>query len=183
MSDWCILRMAGRSTLALATGLTEAGYEVWTPIEIERLRASRRRKAIVERPSPIMPTYVFARSIHIAQLFALASDPTRSLPGFSVFRYRDRIPLIADAELQALRRREERARIRILKSKKTDPFERGEIVKAPDGAFAGMSGVVELSDGKHTLVMFNGRFGVKIDTFLLRENEIGTNRPDLGTAA
>lgn len=182
MSDWCILRMAGRSTLRLADGLASAGFEVWTPVETIRRRVPRKND-VQAIPAPIMPTFIFARAAQLPGLFACAADPMSPLPSFSVFRYRDRIPLVCDGELQALRRREDRLRREVLKAGKAMPYRRGDTVKAPDGAFAGMSGVVEMSDGKHTLVMFNGRFGVKIDTFLLRENEIGTNRPIMGAAA
>ncbi|TXI87778.1 MAG: hypothetical protein E6Q40_04595 [Cupriavidus sp.] len=183
MTDWCILRTSGRSTLTLYAGLVEAGYDVWTPVETIARRIPRKNET-QHKPMPIMPTYIFARSAHVPALFALIADPRRSLPDFSVLRYRERIPLIADNELQALRRREERSRRSRQRGKKIDPYRRGEMVKAPDGAFGGMSGVVINSDGKTTWVNFGGLFvRAKIDTFLLRENEIGTNRPIMGTAA
>lgn len=182
MTDWCILRTAARSTLRLADGLSASDYEAWTPVEVIRRRVPRKNDAQAI-PAPIMPTFVFARASQMPGLFALAADPMTALPSFSVFRYRDRIPLVCDSELRALRAREDRSRREVLKAGKAAPYRHGDMVRAPDGAFAGMSGIVEMSDGKHTLVMFGGRFGVKIDTFLLRENEIGTDRPIMGTAA
>jgi hypothetical protein len=41
-----------------------------------------------------------------------------------------------------------------------------------EGGFAGMTGIVQESDGRYTLVGFGGSLSVKIDTFLLQPNAI-----------
>ncbi|OHT19923.1 MULTISPECIES: transcription termination/antitermination protein NusG [Edaphosphingomonas] len=167
MGDWCILRMKGQSTLPVFRALAEAGYDVWTPIQIQSRRVPR-SKSRVERPVPIMPTYVFARAARIRDLFEVSQTV-----GFSVFHHRDRVPLIADREIEGLRTAEERAKPRDRKR----VFRVGERVRVPEGAFAGLEGIVEQSDGRHTLVCFGGRLSINVDSFLLRSSELGSGYP------
>lgn len=177
MSDWCILRTKARNTLSLAASLAEAGLTAWTPAQILSSRAPRSKERI-ETTVPLMPTYVFATSDHLAELAELAEARSKPHVDFSVFRYLGRVPVLADASLNALRVAEARERPR--KQQKT--FKQGEIVRIEEGGFAGMSGVVEEGDGRYTLVMF-GRIGVKIATFLLFPDEAHNQEPYQGNAA
>ena len=162
-TQWCILRMSGGSTLPVAQSLAEAGFDVWTPVEVQQSRKPR-SKVKVERRVPIMPTYVFARAARLADLIAIAKAPTSPHPQFSVFHYAGRIPLIADRSLEPLRAAE-RDKTRV---KDMPVFTKGERVKLTEGGFAGMSGVVELSKGKFTLVAFPGfQVPIRISSLLL----------------
>lgn len=155
MTDqWCILRMAGPRTLAVAESLTEAGFEVWTPVGGSSKRP--RTKARKEIQVPVMPTYVFARDRHLIDLMLESSNPSTRHPSFSIFRWDGRIPLIADASLEYLRRGEERYLRRMKEGKPMRSFSDGETVKITNGGFAGMSGVVEQSNGKYCVVCFPG---------------------------
>lgn len=190
MTDWVILRTAGRSTLPLAKSLAGAGYEVWTPIE--RLTKRRpRTRACDELRVPMTPTYVFARARHIYELIALAANPGRNHDGFSVFRNDIGVPLIADRSLDGLRAHEETAERRqqeIARRRqgklKGDSYAIGETVRIPDGSFAGMDGMVEDSDPRNTMVLFGGSLRLKISTFILRQNGVrDSDSPLLGAAA
>lgn len=181
MSDWCILRTAGRLTLRLANSLAKTGFDVWTPVETRTLRVPRAnvRRSIV---LPIMPSYVFARSAHLVDLIELASAPAKPGHGdFSVMHHHDTIPLIRDAELQGLRGIEARRNPR----QKAPKFPRGITVrvKIEGGSFAGMHGRVEQSDGANTLVCFSGRLTVKIPTSLLQSDQLSVRVSQVGTAA
>lgn len=165
MSDWCILRTSGRNTLGLAESLSNAGFDSWTPQEVLVRRATR-AKTRVERPMPIMPTFVFARARDVSDLIRLAATPRKKQPDFSVFHYQGRIPLVSDRAIEPLRTAELRA---VPKARKR-MFQPGQAVHLPEGAFTGLSGIVEESNGKFTLVCF-GRTRVKIDTFLLRPDD------------
>jgi transcription antitermination factor NusG len=160
---WCILRTGGSKTLSLADALKQSGYEVWTPRETIRKRLPR-RKAKAEHTAPIMPTFVFAHAKHLSDLAALAQSWKNPHPDFSVQRYNDRYPLIADDELRPLRMAERKGTP--LEHIKT--FDPGEQIRLTEGGFAGMSGIVQTSDGKHTMVCFPGfNVPIKISTLLL----------------
>lgn len=165
MSDWCILRCSGRNTLPLAESLGKAGFEVWTPSAIQRLPRKR-----AERPAPLLPSYVFARSGALEQLLELSTPdgPLNQHPSFRVFHYLDRIPVIADRDLDALRQSEARRVKRRQYAHRA--YSRGDVVQINEGAFAGMSGIVQRSNGKYALVMF-GRVPVNVATFLLHPGE------------
>lgn len=160
--QWCVLRVAGRSTLALAASLGRAGYEVWTPTETRTVRVPR---ANVRRTVtlPLMPSYVFAKATRLLDLFQLADEP---LPHarFSVWHDQNRIPLIADRHLANLRRLEAK---RTPRKKAERSFAPGAEVKVGAGAFGGMIGRVERSDTGQTLVCFSDKFVVKLATSLL----------------
>lgn len=181
MTSWIILRCSGRSTLPLARSLQADGYDVWTPSEMKRNRRPRKNAGEPE-PAPIMPTFVFARSVHVVDLLELAEMPVKPRRGkglhepahddFSVFHFNDRIPLVRDAALAPLRREEELANIRQrreLAKGKSDPFEEGQVIRIPEGAFSGLSGHVVESNGKFTLLCF-GRMEVEFSTFILRSD-------------
>jgi hypothetical protein len=171
MDDWCILRMAAGSTLSVAKGLADAGYDVWTPVEQQqkRVRASRTR---VKVDMPMMPSFVFARDDRLADLLALSKSPgltyqswdaeqrkmvTRGIPFFRVFRYLDAYPRIADRHLDPLRQAEQRRQPRE-KARRLMP---GTKVRFPYAGFDGLVGRVEESKGRYALVCFPG-FSVPI---------------------
>ena len=167
MSDWVILRTSGRHTLPLAESLTKGGFETWTPMFHVRKRRPR-TNARIEQPAPLLPTYVFARATGLQDLIELADAPSKPHPDFSIFHYLDRIPLIADMELQSLRYSERRRQPK----PKAQEYHPGDPVQAVDGAWAGMSGVVERRKGKFAMVLFPmSRMSVKIATFLLLPSE------------
>lgn len=164
--------MAGPRTLAVAESLAEAGFEVWTPIGGSSKRP--RTKARKDIQVPVMPTYVFARDRHLIDLMLESANPSTRHPSFSIFRWDGRIPLIADASLEYLRRGEERYLRRLKEGKPMRSFADGETVKITNGGFAGMSGVVEQSNGKYCVVCFPG-FSTPIRVskmILLSEEEI-----------
>lgn len=164
MTGWVILRTAGRHTMRLASSLTADGYEAWTPIETKTVRVPR---ANVRREVrlPIMPSYVFARADRLVDLLQL--KPPAHVE-FSVMRYAERIPTVADADLQALRTLEAK---RTPRRKAERTFAPGSAVKikGESGSFGGMVGKVEKSDRMHTVVLFADKLPVRIPTTLLAE--------------
>lgn len=184
---WCILRTASRSTVALLDDLEGAGFDVWTPTEVIKARAGRARESI-ERCIPMMPSFIFAAENDAANLLRLSADPTRRNVDFTVFHYRERVPLIADRDLGTLRDMEEVARARREQQLEQDrrqaaaasekarraalrngarPIPVGSEVQMPSGAFSGMAGIVIESSRGVTTVSLGGLHPVKIDTFLL----------------
>lgn len=180
-TDWCILRTSGGRTLNLARSLAEAGFDVWTPQETLSRRVPR-KKTVVDREVAILPTFVFARAVHIPELAAALALPVNPHPSFSIFRYMGDIPLLADREMKNLRAVEDAARLRELK-KTRNVVPVGTTVTMTEGAFAGLSGVVKKSDGKFALVAFGGAFEVNIASFLIRTDGVQQASPSSGTAA
>src|SRR4051812_17798890 len=99
---WCILRTAASSTLPLAEALNEDGFEVWTPTQT-MVRRRPRSKQVREVTVPMMPTFLFAPAQQLSALMDIILSPVSPYAGFSIFRYLDRIPLIADMSLNPLR--------------------------------------------------------------------------------
>lgn len=176
--DWCILRTNGGLTLQLARSLGEAGYEAWTPVEVQRRRA---RKTLKIEPVELalIPTFVFARAEHLVALIALARSPslnyrvwdsekrrmvTKGHPHFSVFRFAGEYQLVPDRALAALRLAERRTAPKTT----SQPFRPGDRVKLTEGGFAGLSGVVESIDRTFAMVVFPGfNIAVKIGAWML----------------
>ncbi len=183
---WCILRTSGSSTMPLARGLREAGYDAWTPIEIQNRRRGHSRDRI-DREAAIMPSYVFADAARLAELLALSKRPAQcyrrwdkakaefvihGIPYFSVFRYDDRFPVIADGSLEPLRVIERRTAPKAI----APVFSQGDRVKLVEGGFAGMSGVVETSKGEYSLVCFpNFPIPIKIASLLLLQDMVSSD--------
>lgn len=181
--DWIILRTSSNKTLPLSKSLAADGYRAWTPIETVTIpipRSSARR----EGQRAIMPSYVFVGREHLFDLLRLAALPEKPRRGdgcklpahaeFRIMRYADRIPVIADRHLAALRRLEAK---RTPVGKAVKPYSIGAIVRAHDdvasGSFRGMVGRVEQSDCGTTMVWFGPFFtDVKIPTSLLSEDEL-----------
>lgn len=184
---WCILRTSGRKTLALARTLAADGFDVWTPTTTHHVtvpRINARRDVIL----PMMPSFVFARADRLLDLIELANSvPMRRGPArrqsahddFTVFHYRDRIPLVLDSDLEPLRTSERKA----VPPSKWQQFKKGEKVRVPEGAFEGMAGVVEGTRGKFTLVCFGTGKAVKISTFILLPDAVRDGHPSEGMAA
>jgi len=178
---WCILRTSPGRTLSLADSLAGAGFEVWTPRQMT-VRKRPRSTIRIEREMPIAPTFIFAKSSHLSELAALRSRPVNPHPPFSIFRHAGRIPLIADAEVEGLRREEERLHVRSRRSKRR-AYVLGQRVRLTEGAFAGMSGVVERATGKYVLVAFGGNFEMEIGSWLLSPDEVQHEPSHIGAAA
>jgi hypothetical protein len=109
VSRWIILRTSGPQTLPLMRSLCDAGLEAWTPARTIRkvVRKGTRTEQRIEIDVPILPTFVFAREQDLpafAELIAML--PYGAHPAFSIFRYRGRIPLVAESEVAGLRAEE-----------------------------------------------------------------------------
>lgn len=188
LGSWCILRMASADTLRVAKSLSDAGLEVWTPVE-RRLSRLPRRKARVDRECALMPSYGFGRVEHIDELLRAAMMPNRQHPAFSVFHHRGGIPLIAESELSALRDEEGR-RGRVFdrlrrRGQRGAVFDPGAAVKITEGGFAGLSGIVEGAQGQYTLVSFEGfHKPIKVSSLLLlSDSDMSGVMPAMGKAA
>ena len=178
---WIILTCVGRSTLRLASSLGEDGFEVWAPsmtlrIDVPRMNAKR------TVTTAILPGFVFAGATHLHELLEIERMPVKPRRGvglaepahadFSLFRHLDRIRLVADVDLEPLRRIERR-RQRPTKADRT--FEAGRGVKATSGIYAGLPGIVRRSNDRITIVCLGGLLDrVEIPTSILADNEIIT---------
>lgn len=213
MSDWCILRTAGRSTLPLAQSLGADGYDVWTPVETTTRRVPRMNAKRTIR-LPIMAGFVFARARHLVDLMQLADMNGRNLvrkaamhtprnlkigdvehfspaelslilaakahAHFSVLRDSERIHLVAERHLDALR---------ILEAKRTPikraeySFPRNRSVRVKGGIFGGMVGAVVRSTPTTTLILFDGAHKVEIPTSHLELDAVEESQPPMLRAA
>jgi hypothetical protein len=150
VSEWIILRTKARHTLPLAESLGKAGFEAWTPAKVEQRRVMRSRTRVEVR-APLLPNIVFARSTHVWELSSIANSERTQHPGFSLLHHLDRIPVIADSELNPLRWEEDRERLkedreRLKETRKERrTFNRGQAVSTRAAGFEGMSGIVEKS--------------------------------------
>lgn len=164
---WCILRCAGRHTLPLAASLAADGFEAWAPARACKVRKPRWQ---VHRDVrlPLMAGFVFAGARRLPDLLELAATPSAHRD-FSVFHYLDRIPLVADRDLEPLRELETAAPT---PAELANIFRPGERVLVTGGIFGGMGGIVERSDGTYTLVRFGTRMRVKINTFILQPTSV-----------
>lgn len=168
IEGWCVLRTRGVSTMRLAASLTDSGIAAWTPIGSTTKRKGRARDR-VDSPTPIMPTFVFARSSHIGELQRLRGLLVSPHPAFSIFRHLNRVPIISDRDICSLKDAEEQSALNQRKKQRT-VVPVGSQVNISEGAFAGMSGVVEQSDGKSAIVAFGGNFKVTIAAWLLPQD-------------
>jgi transcription antitermination factor NusG len=184
--SWFILRCAGRSTLLLAKTLAEDGFDSWTPAVTQRIRVPR-KNVNREITLPLLPSFIFVRAPHLHDLLHLAGmeeKPRRgSGPGhrdFSVFHFLDGIPMISDASLDPLRRKERE----IVPKKDAPRFGKGKRVRVNSGAFEGLFGKVERCKAGYALVIFDDwRRPVNIPTFLLVENKANNAARGLDEAA
>jgi hypothetical protein len=183
-NKWCILRTAAPRTLLLARSLADAGFNVWTPEKIEKRQGrGRDRRKVEERALAITPTFVFARGDRAMELVYASRAPVSPHPPFSVLRHRGSVPLIRDASLFPLRGEEERQRRRYLKTTRK-VIAPGSRIVMTEGAFAGMTGVVESSSGKAARINFGGGFAVSIASYILTEDVVqSANRLGVSLAA
>lgn len=161
-SRWCVLRMAAPRTLKVVTSLRDAGIEIWTPVVERQRRAPRsKKKAEGTVEHPIAPTIAFARAIHIAELRAIRRDPSSPHPAFSLLQHRGSVVEINDSDLTGLRLAQEREQRKAgsVRKDRAQPLDVGSAVMMEEGAFAGMSGIVESSDGRRTFLNFGGLLG------------------------
>jgi hypothetical protein len=161
---WCILRTAGRHTLALAQSLAEDGFEVWTPIETRIVRVPR-MNARREVRLALLPTYIFARAEHVVDLLQLAAMPVKPRRGaglrlpahasFSLLHGHEGIPLVKDRHLVAMRDLEAR---RTPRKRAAYAFPRNREVRVREGICGGMVGtVIRSTEAKTSLYFANGR--------------------------
>lgn len=118
-AHWCILRTGGPRTLRLVESLDEDGIEAWTPRRTYRrpVPGAKPRsdgvRPMQELEGPILPTFVFARAVHLGAIEALEREQANPHvasphPPFSLLRYCGAIPLIGDREIVGLREEESR---------------------------------------------------------------------------
>lgn len=160
LGSWCILRMNSGDTLRVVEALMEQGLSVWTPVDwcVGRMPRTRAR---YDKAIPVLPGYAFGDVGHIDELVRLAGLRRRDFPKFRFLeseRGAELTPLIADSELDWLRAEDARLRAVFDRHKrkeaeaKAPKLEAGTPVKMTDGAYAGLSGVVEGSCGQDSMV-------------------------------
>jgi hypothetical protein len=158
---WVILRTAGRTTIGLAESLAKDGFEVWTPAETKTVRVGRVRRRVEIRQA-IMPTYVFARERHLVDLLELAKGSQHAR--FHVLHAFNRIPMVADVHLTALRRIEAK---RTPVKRALYAFPRNARTRVHGGLFSGHVGVVVRSTPARTMIQITGGYVTEIPTSLL----------------
>jgi transcription antitermination factor NusG len=178
-TSWCILRMAGQRTLAVAESLAEAGIEVWTPVETKRHQLRAGKSGSVTTTQPIMPTFVFARSRHQVELAAIARAPISPHPRFSLFHHMDRIVTVKDREMERLRDAERRA----VPKPQRPTLPVGTKVRPEQGPYTGLAGEVVSSKNGFCLVFFGGWMTVEIETFQLTPLGVDDAKPPIGNPA
>lgn len=189
MTDWCILRTNKRHTLKLAESLAKDGYEAWTPAETKSVRVPRanaRRQVRV----PILPGFVFARAEHLIDLIQLAAMPVKPRRGeglrdpahadFRVMRCFGKIPTIEDCDLASLRRLEEK---RTPRKRAAYSFPQNAAARVKEGVYGGLTGIVDRSNPKETVLRFDAGWPVHIPTSLLEIDEAYLEIAQKGTAA
>lgn len=203
--SWCILRTSSSQTLNLAASLTDAGYEVWAPTELREKRIGKARK-VTEQSFAIMPSFVFARMKHLADLLLLSHSPTlnyrvwdseqrrmvvKGHPAFSVFRSNGQVRPQTDASLTDLRTLEaslqkaaERRREQAKQKGPTPRFKAGQVVKVDGGGFEGLRlTVAEANEGKVVkLIHPDWMWTVEISAWKLRDVQLSQASPEQGTA-
>ncbi|MEN2747098.1 hypothetical protein [Sphingomonas sp. T9W2] len=176
---WCILRTGGARTLPLATALTAAGFDAWTPTKMVKRRVCRTRKAKEAQPAAIMPTFVFVRARHLPDLLRILCLPSNPYPSFSLFRYLGDVVRVRDSEVERLRVVERRA----LPRAQRRTYQPGAAVRLAEGPYAGMPGVVQSSNGRRTMIAFGGWMTIEIETSTLPPDAVEQMQPTTGAAA
>ncbi len=167
--NWIILRTAGARTLPLWRSLAEAGFDAWTPREtVTRRRPRSREERTTERA--ILPTFVFVAADRLGDVLGALRAPINPHPGFSLVTHAGRVPVIAEGDIAGLRSAEaEAVRVaeRRLRKAHRQAFGIGQAVAVRDGAWTGLTGIVEGGDDRFARVVFGAGLSVKISTFLL----------------
>lgn len=175
LGSWCILRMASCDTLSLQETLSEAGFDVWTPTEkvlldaeakarwLDRLKRLKRKGAdkATDPSRAILPTFVFAAAHHADALIRITMNPTHEHRRFTLFRYMDGLPLVADAALNPLReleaKRDQSFQDRKRRGRKPPVIPVDTQIAMPVGyGFDGLVGVVVRQRGKSTFLEVEG---------------------------
>lgn len=195
MTAWIILRTAGRSTLSLAESLGKDGFEVWTPVETVTLRA-RRSHPQEREDQAMMPSYVFARAAHLADLLALSRNPSLQhrrwdaelrrmvTIGHATFRLMrgqgNGFVTVTDGQLAPLRSIEHRRRPK----NSLDRLSNGDRVRLTEGSYAGLYGEVTDCESAFPEVLIDGwKIPVRISVWLLHRNLDGERQQGLSPAA
>lgn len=167
---WIILRTSAGRTLTLARSLAQAGIEVWTPQEVRHMRLPRSSKR-VDRDLAMLPGFVFARAVHLEALRHFTVMPMSPHPAFSIFRWNDGYPLIADTALDPLRRIEQSRRSKRALQERRKAIPTGTRVRAASGPAEGLVGVVEKANAQFATVRFaGGSIPMAIAAYLLVED-------------
>jgi len=199
---WCILRTSGARTLALAESLANAGIDAWTPAATASRLVRRGATMVkAERTAAILPTFVFVRSPHLPALADILADPWHRHPAFSLFRYQGRYPLVGEASIASLRAAEqeaiealqlerdaadreqrrlerianlrtEQARRKALRQVRREFLDGARVEVAEMTPLAGLTGVVQSSDGRTAIVDFGGALVMKIEAWRLSPRDV-----------
>lgn len=168
-SSWIILRTAGARTLPLWRSLANAGFDAWTPREtVIRRRPRSREERTIERA--ILPTFVFVAADRLTDVLGALRAPVNPHPGFSLVARASRVPVVAERDIAGLRSAEAeavRAAERRLRKSHREAFGIGQSVSVKDGAWTGLTGVIDGGDDRFARVIFGSGMSVKISTFLL----------------
>lgn len=163
---WCILRMSAGATVPVVTSLTETGLEAWTPVVMETKNVGPSRK-VVKRPAPLLPSLAFARADRLHELVVMSHAPALTsrrynrdtgrmeiygCPRFSIFRDQGHYPLIADRQLEPLRRAAHKGRSREV----VHVFQPGDAVRKDETNFSGMVGTIQTVSKREAYVLFPG---------------------------
>jgi len=161
------------------------------------------RRPMVEVASPILPTFVFARGHLLPELATLVGAESREHPAFSIFHFAGRVPLVSDRDVAGLqeeerraiellerlrecetreeRRRErialmqtERARRKALRTIRADFTPGQQVVVRESSSMAGMTGVIESSNGTAAKVSFGGGFAWTIEAWQLSPFDVNS---------
>lgn len=185
LSGWVILTMASTRTLDVAASLTAAGIECWAPQRVERrMGRGRKRKEVVTLPLAIAPGFVFARASRLSALLADRAAMTSPHPRYRILRDGERIPLVADTALTALRAAEERFRVSHLKTLRRGRLAVGTELRFGQGALAGLTGIVEGEGAGGPRVRIGNGFTLTIASYLIGTDVVReASKPITGTTA
>lgn len=181
---WLIISMAPSRTLLVAKALADHGIEAWTPTR-NIVRRRPRSKKTTDLTIALMASFVFVRDAHLAELRTALAMPINPFPPFSIFQMGNRIPLIADHEINGLRaehaaaekewqavlRQREANKARDARDARRRKLHHGVTVRVTQGPAMGMTGVVVGGTRKEARVEIDGRV-LKIDSFLLAEDRV-----------
>ena len=142
MRNWYALYTKPRSEKKATERLTINGFEVYCPL-IKTVRQWSDRKKKVQLP--MFPGYVFAYVTEIERTQVLMDA------GVLNFVYWLGKPaIIRESEIEAIREISENG---IEVQINSDVFEKGQLVKIPEGPFKGMTGMVDKLDKKKVMVL------------------------------
>lgn len=176
--NWCILTCSNCKTLDLVASLIDAGFDAWSPVETVSIRARKGQKREEVR-RPLIASFVFAKADRLLDLLELSHSPslnyriwdadlrrmvTRGHPYFRVFPRSGDPKFVPDAQLDHLRKLEQRRRPK----GKPRAFDKGAAVRITEGGFAGLNGVIEECRGDYaTVTISDWAIPVHIATWLL----------------